>query len=64
MHADAVNGEGTSLVEALLARVDALEANLQATDEAADRASWALRTLIRGARSAASESIASKGSLE
>ena len=33
-------------------------------DEAADRASWALRTLIRGARSAASESIASKGSLE
>ena len=33
-------------------------------DEAADLASWALRTLIRGARSAASESIASKGSLE
>ena len=31
MHADAVNDAGTSLVEALLARVDALEANLQAT---------------------------------
>ena len=31
MHADPVNDAGTSLVEALLARVDALEANLQAT---------------------------------
>ena len=31
MHADAASGAGTSLVEALLARVDELDANLQAT---------------------------------